>query len=132
MSAGIEGVAVAAEGAAVASHHVVLLDQQHLETVTSEQVGANQTADAGADYNGVIGRQGFGSESAESPRHRYLISSVGRRSAGRLRPYDSCAAVISPLATAAPIEISPARTVAAAISASFSALPAPAQPILSR
>src|SRR5512146_2075555 len=98
MSACIERVALATESAAVASHHVVLLNQQLRETVRGEEVGANQSSDTGADHDGVVGRQGFGSGSAESPRHRYLISSAGRRSAGRWRPYDSCAAVTSPLA----------------------------------
>src|SRR5579864_1070410 len=51
---------------------------------------------------------------------------------GLLRPYISCAATNSPLASAAPIESSPASRVAAAISASFGAPPAPAQPSISR
>ena len=49
-----------------------------------------------------------------------------------MRPYVSCASTISPLAMAPAMESSPASTVAAAISASFGALPAPAQPIVSR
>src|ERR1700687_4864225 len=51
---------------------------------------------------------------------------------GRLRPYISCALTNSPLASAAPIDSSPASSVAAAISASFGAPPAPAQPSISR
>src|ERR1700732_450956 len=51
---------------------------------------------------------------------------------GRLRPYISWADTNSPLASAAPIDSSPASSVAAAISASFGAPPAPAQPSISR
>ena len=129
MRRGVERVPLPPERAAVAADHVVLLDDEDAQPGAGEEVGANEAADAGAGDDGVVRlRRSASLEAAERPRHRSAPSAA----AGRLRPYFSWAATNSPLAIAAAIEISPARSVAATISANLRAHPAPAHPSTSR
>src|SRR5262245_40772527 len=53
---GIERVALAPEGAAIAADHVMLLDEQYPQPSPSEQIRANQTSNASADDHGVVKR----------------------------------------------------------------------------
>src|SRR5262249_41826560 len=127
-----EGVAAPPEGAAVATHHVVLLDQQHRQPLPGEQVGRDQAADAGADHHRVVGRVGQAAERPERPLHGSPPPARSASGWGRLRPSPSWAATNSALEIAPPIDSSPASRVAAAISASRGAPPGPAQPSISR
>ena len=54
MRGGVENERTAAERAAVAADHVVLLDEQHAQTLAGEQRGADEAADARADDDGVV------------------------------------------------------------------------------
>src|SRR6185295_4190620 len=130
MGRGVEGVAAAAEGAAIAADHVVLLDQQNLHSGARQEVARDQASHSGADQDRVVPGIGGGTKAAEAALHEASAEGVVSpasslfRSAGRFLPYVSCAATNSPLAIAPAIDSSPASTSAAAISASFFALPA--------
>lgn len=51
----VEGELLAAKGAAVTTNHEMLFNQQHLESGTRQQVGADQPAYSGADHDCVVG-----------------------------------------------------------------------------
>src|SRR6185503_2753461 len=51
---GVEGVAFAAERAAVTAGHVMLLDEQNSEPLANQEVRADQPADAGTDDDRVV------------------------------------------------------------------------------
>ena len=50
----IEGEALAPEGAAITTDHVMLLDEEHAQTFARQKVRADQSSDAGADDDRVI------------------------------------------------------------------------------
>ena len=116
MGRGVETITGAAEGAAITTHHVVLLDQQDGGAQSGQLHGGKKPADARADHYHVV--RGGGFPVAQAAKGAFQVEA-----SGRLRPYISWAATNSPLAIAAPIESSPASKVAATISASLRALP---------
>src|SRR5215212_1000354 len=123
---GVKGKAFAPESAAITTDHVMLLDQQYSQSFTRQQACADQSPNAGPDYHDIVRPlRRLASQPCEKAFHDAF-------NFGLLRPYVSCAATNSPLAMAAPIESSPARSAAQMISANLPAWPVPAQPKISR
>jgi hypothetical protein len=69
MGRGVEGVAAAPEGAAIAARHVVLLDQQHPRAVPRQQVAGDQSADPRTDHHHVVGGVRRPPQAAEQSLH---------------------------------------------------------------
>src|SRR5262249_1753253 len=78
MRGGIKGVAFAPKHTAIAPDHVVLLDQQDGEPLTCEEVGAHQTADTGANDDGIIRRLWPALYSAKWSTHAEVPSRCAR------------------------------------------------------
>ena len=69
MRGGIEHKALAFEGAAIASDHVVLLDKQDPQTRARQKISASQPPYTGAYDGCVVGRRGLRPKGLEPATH---------------------------------------------------------------
>src|SRR6266446_6222911 len=76
VSCSIEHKSFPLKSAAVAANHVVLLDEQHPQPRTGEQVGAQQSSHAGTDDDRVIRRKWLAAKRLESATHMCAVGSA--------------------------------------------------------